>query len=198
MLVEEEKLPVFEASNLEKYLGPRSHRDDDNDHLSQIGICNGLAWTSIGGQMLKIEAIVMPGKGKLLLTGQLGAVMKESAQAALSYARAHAIEFNIDPRLFATCDLHIHIPAGGIPKDGPSAGVTMLTAILSALTRRKINGSYAMTGELNLRGNIMAIGGVKEKILAAKRNGVTHVMLPEKNRPDIIGLDDLISDINLI
>jgi ATP-dependent Lon protease len=197
-LVEEERIPLFDAGSLEKYLGPRCHREEDGDQRSQIGICNGLAWTSVGGQMIKIETIMMPGKGKLLLTGQLGSVMKESAQAALSYARAHAQDFNIDPRIFTTCDLHIHVPAGGIPKDGPSAGVTMLTSILSALTQRKINASYAMTGELNLRGNIMAIGGVKEKILAAKRNGVTHIMLPEKNRQDIVGLEHLINDIQLI
>lgn len=140
----------------------------------------------------------MPGKGKLILTGQLGEVMKESAQAAVSYARAHAQEFNIDNKLFAHYDLHIHVPAGGIPKDGPSAGITMLTAILSALTRRPINAQYAMTGELNLRGQVMAIGGIKEKILAAKRNKVNHIILPFKNKHELLGLEDIIQDITVI
>ena len=140
----------------------------------------------------------MPGKGRLLLTGQLGDVMKESAQAAMSYACAHAKEFNIDPKMFTEYDVHIHVPAGAIPKDGPSAGITMLTSILSALTQRPINAEYAMTGELNLRGDVMRIGGVKEKILAAKRNHITHIILPYKNKSDIAGLDEIVKDINLI
>lgn len=197
-LVEDSTVPLFDVANIERYLGPRCHREDDGDNRSQVGICNGLAWTPVGGQMIKIETIIMPGRGKLLLTGQLGSVMRESAQAALSYARAHARDFNIDPRIFTTCDIHVHVPAGGTPKDGPSAGVTLLTAILSVLTQRPINADYAMTGELNLRGNIMPIGGVKEKILAAKRNGITNIMLPEKNRQDVVGLEHLTSDVKLI
>ena len=148
--------------------------------------------------MLKIEAILMPGKGKLILTGQLGDVMKESAQAALSYARAHATEFDIDQKMFTDNDMHIHVPAGAIPKDGPSAGVTMLSAILSALTKSPINSDYAMTGEIKFRGDVMPIGGVKEKILAAKRNGIDHVILPNKNKNDLIGLEDITQGIDLI
>ena len=140
----------------------------------------------------------MPGTGKLTLTGQLGDVMKESAQAAVSYARAHAHEFGISPKLFTEYDLHIHAPAGALPKDGPSAGVTMLSAILSALTERPINANYAMTGEINLSGAVMPIGGVKEKILAAKRNAISRVILPLQNRQDVIGLEDIIKDIELI
>ena len=133
---------------------------------------------------------LMPGKGKLILTGQLGEVMRESAQAALSYARSHSM----NSKSITNClnyDFHIHVPAGGVPKDGPSAGITMLTAILSVLTQRPINALYAMTGELNLRGEVMPIGGVKEKILAAKRNKVDHVILPFKNKNDLTGIEDI-------
>jgi ATP-dependent Lon protease len=140
----------------------------------------------------------MPGKGRLILTGQLGSVMQESAQAALSYARSHAEDFNVPHKMFTHYDLHIHVPAGSTPKDGPSAGITMLSSILSALTRRLINSEYAMTGELNLQGEVMPIGGVKEKLLAAKRNNIPHVILPKKNKSDIIGLEDIIKDINVI
>ena len=197
-LVEEKKLISFVPGNLEMYLGPRKFIKEDMDHIHQIGITNGLAWTAYGGEMIKIEAVIMTGRGRLTLTGQLGSVMKESAQAALSYARAHAQEFNIEPRMFTHYDLHIHVPAGGVPKDGPSAGVTMLSSILSALTQRPINAEYAMTGEINLRGNVMPIGGVKEKILAAKQNCVPHVILPLKNKNDIIGLEDILKDIDVI
>lgn len=198
IFVEEHKLVAFTQENLEQHLGPRRFLPDDCDQEHHIGITNGLAWTSFGGEILKIEAVVIPGKGRLILTGQLGDVMKESAQAALSYARAHADEFSIDKKMFSNYDLHIHVPAGAIPKDGPSAGVTMLSSILSALTQRPISAEYAMTGELNLRGNVMPIGGVKEKILAAKRNRVHKVILPMKNKHDIIGLEDLLHDMSLI
>ena len=171
--------------NLEQHLGPRKFLEDEVQRENQIGISNGLAWTPVGGEMIRIEAILMPGQGKLLLTGHLGEIMKESAQAALSYARAHAQEFSIPDELFTTHDLHIHVPAGAIPKDGPSAGITMLTSILSALTNRPIDAHYAMTGELNLSGEVMPIGGIKEKILAAKRNKVSHIILPLKNKHEL-------------
>lgn len=197
--VENKTIVDFTPDNITSYLGPRKFLEDDFVIDDQVGITNGLAWTPFGGEMLKIEAVLMPGKGKLILTGQLGNVMKESAQAALSYCRAHAKEFNISERAFTHHDLHIHVPAGAVPKDGPSAGITMLTSILSSLTKRPINAQYAMTGELNLRGEVMPIGGVKEKILAAKRNKVSHIILPMKNKNDLIGIDnDLIKDINLI
>lgn len=197
-LVENKKALVLSCKNLDLYLGPRKFIEEKVSSVDQIGITNGLAWTSYGGEMLKIEAILMPGKGKLLLTGQLGDVMKESAQAALSYARAHAKEFGIDNRLFSNHDLHIHVPAGATPKDGPSAGITMLTSILSALTGRPISAQYAMTGELNLRGEVMAIGGVKEKILAAKRNRMSCVIFPLENQHDIVGMEDITKDINVV
>ncbi|OGB97190.1 endopeptidase La [candidate division TM6 bacterium RIFCSPHIGHO2_12_FULL_36_22] len=198
-LVENNNLLKFNCKNLDSYLGPKQFIEDECNKINKIGICNGLAWTMYGGEMIKIEAVLMPGKGKLMLTGQLGDVMKESAQAALTYARAHAESFGImDYALFDNTDLHIHVPAGAVPKDGPSAGITMLSAILSAYTKRAINASYAMTGEVDLQGNVMPIGGVKEKILAAKRNGISHIILPNKNKHDIIGLSEIIKDINLI
>ncbi|EKD49013.1 MAG: ATP-dependent protease La, partial [uncultured bacterium] len=178
--------------------GPRSFVDEGMQRHDQIGISNGLAWTAYGGEILQIEAVLMPGIGKLMLTGQLGDVMKESAQAAVSYARAHADEFGIDQSLFKQHDLHIHVPAGAIPKDGPSAGITMLTAILSALTKRSINAQYAMTGELNLRGDVMRIGGLKEKVLAAKRNNLSHVIAPLKNKADLKDLDEITDGIEIV
>ena len=172
--------------------------DDDMNHEPMVGITNGLAWTAYGGQMLKIEAIIMPGKGKIMLTGQLGNVMKESAHAALSYARAHAQEFGIDQKMFTLYDLHVHVPAGAVPKDGPSAGITMLSSILSALTQRPIDSHYAMTGELNLRGEVMPIGGVKEKVLAAKRNKIPYVIIPDKNKSDLKGLEEHMTDVDIV
>lgn len=197
-LVQDKKLIKFNIENSAQYLGHKKFIEEECSKENNIGICNGLAWTAYGGELIKIEAITMPGKGELLLTGQLGNIMKESAQAALSYARAHADEFNIDPKMFTQCDLHIHVPAGGVPKDGPSAGVTMLSSILSALTQRPINAAYAMTGEINLRGNVMPIGGVKEKILAAKRNGLSHIILPTQNKNDLIGYEEIIEGIDVI
>jgi len=197
-LVEEKKVISFDVPSIEKYLGPRRHHLEIGSNCSQVGITNGLAWTAFGGEMIKIEAVVMPGKGKLLLTGQLGSVMQESAQAALSYIRAHAKELGVSNKMFTHFDLHIHVPAGAVPKDGPSAGVTMLSSILSALTQKPINHQFAMTGEINLRGEVMPIGGVKEKILAAKRNGIISVILPEKNRTDLVGLENIMQDINVI
>jgi ATP-dependent Lon protease len=197
-LVETKKLALITMKNIEQYLGPRKYMCEAAFQKDQVGITNGLAWTSYGGEMLKIEAVLMPGTGKLTLTGQLGDVMKESAQAALSYARAHAQEFDIPLTAFTQHDLHIHVPAGAIPKDGPSAGITMLTSILSALTNRAINGRYAMTGELNLRGEVMPIGGVKEKILAAKRNKMSHIILPLQNKNDLIGIEEVAKDIDVV
>ncbi len=189
-LVEERRSLVFMPENLEQHLGPKKIIDYDQSNGNEIGICNGLAWTPFGGEMIKIEAVLMPGKGKVILTGQLGDVMKESAQAALSYARAHAPEFGIDEKRFTEYDLHIHIPAGAVPKDGPSGGITLLSAILSVMTDRPINAHFAMTGEINLRGKVMPIGGVKEKILAAKRNNIKTVILPMQNKSDLSGSDD--------
>lgn len=196
--VEKSAIPTFNQDNVEKYLGPRRYLDEEAHKQNQVGICNGLAWTAYGGELIKIEAVLMPGKGQLILTGQLGDVMKESAQAALSYARAHADEFGITSTIFSTHDIHIHVPAGAVPKDGPSAGITMLTAILSILTQRPIDGHVAMTGEINLQGEVMPIGGVKEKLLAAKRNKMSHVILPHRNKHDFKGLEELAKGIKVM
>ena len=170
--VETKKIPSIVPDNLEAYLGPRKFIDSDSNHQDQVGISNGLAKTAYGGEIIKIEAVLLPGRGKLILTGQLGNVMQESARAALSYAQAHAQEFGIKNNLFETNDLHIHVPAGAIPKDGPSAGITMLTAILSTLTQRPISAQYAMTGELNLRGPKYAsrLSGTIEGIFLVSTN----------------------------
>lgn len=196
--VEKKEIIKVNLKNLEQFLGQKKFPAERIDHRHMIGITNGLAWTSFGGVILKIESILMPGTGKLILTGQLGDVMKESAQAAMSYARSHAQEFNIDPEKFSKYDLHIHLPAGAIPKDGPSAGISLLSSILSTFTGRAVNASFAMTGELNLRGDVMPIGGVKEKVLAAKRNNFTSVILPEDNKNDWNSIKDIIDDMNII
>jgi len=197
-IVETKKPATFSVKNLPDYLGPKMLRDEQTGQKDQVGITNGLAWTAYGGEMLRIEAVMLPGRGKLTLTGQLGDVMKESAQAAITYARAHAKEFCIDENLFTKKDIHIHVPAGAVPKDGPSAGVTMLTSILSVLTGKPISAKHAMTGELNLRGHVMPIGGVKEKVLAAKRNKITHIILPEKNKQDLVDAGEVTEGIKII
>ena len=196
--VEKQEVISITNKSLESHLGPHRFVDEPTHNQDMIGITNGLAWTSYGGEVLKIEAVMMPGSGKLTLTGQLGDVMKESAQAALSYARAHAKEFNISTETFSKNDIHIHVPAGAVPKDGPSAGITMLTSILSALTNRPINATYAMTGELNLRGDVMPIGGVREKLLAARRNNLSSIFLPEQNKNEYKAIKDPITGIDVI
>ncbi|MDM8297499.1 endopeptidase La [Enterocloster aldenensis] len=172
-------------SNLEKYLGKEKITFEDVNEEDQVGIVRGLAWTSVGGDTLQIEVNVMPGKGNLLMTGQLGDVMKESAQTALTYVRSVCPEHGMADDYFEKHDLHIHIPEGAVPKDGPSAGITMATAMLSAVTEKPVHAKVAMTGEITLRGRVLPIGGLKEKILAAKMAHITKVLVPDKNRPDI-------------
>ena len=154
----------------------------------------GLAWTSVGGDTLQIEVNLMPGKGDFLLTGQLGDVMKESAQAGISYIRSVADRYGIKPEFFKEHDLHIHIPEGAVPKDGPSAGITMATAMLSAITGRAVRANLAMTGEITLRGRVLPIGGLKEKMLAAKYAGITKILVPDQTRPDVEEIDGEIKD----
>lgn len=198
VFVENPEVVKITKKNIEKFLGPKKYPVERLDMKNMVGITNGLAWTSVGGVVMKIESVLMPGTGKLILTGQLGDVMKESAQAALTYARAHAAEFSIPHEKFNQFDLHIHLPAGGVPKDGPSAGITLLSSILSTYTGRPVNASFAMTGELNLRGDVMPIGGVKEKVLAAKQHNLSTVILPEDNRSEFSAIEDLIQDMNII
>ena len=175
-------------SNLEKYLGKERVTFEDANEEDQVGIVRGLAWTSVGGDTLQIEVNVMPGKGNLLMTGQMGDVMKESAQTALTYVRSICPDYGVADDYFEKHDLHIHIPEGAVPKDGPSAGITMATAMLSAVTGRKVLAKAAMTGEITLRGRVLPIGGLKEKILAAKMAHIQKVLVPEKNRPDMAEL----------
>lgn len=175
---------VTEA-NLEKYLGKEKVTYEDANEEDEVGIVRGLAWTSVGGDTLQIEVNVMPGKGELKLTGQMGDVMKESAQTALTYIRSICPRYSVENDYFEKHDIHIHIPEGAVPKDGPSAGITMATAMLSAIIERKVLAEVAMTGEITLRGRVLPIGGLKEKILAAKMAHIKTVLVPEKNRPDI-------------
>ncbi len=172
-------------SNLEKYLGKEKITFEDANEEDEVGIVRGLAWTSVGGDTLQIEVNVMPGKGELKLTGQMGDVMKESAQTALTYVRSICPKYSVSDDYFEKHDIHIHIPEGAVPKDGPSAGITMATAMLSAVTEKKVLAQVAMTGEITLRGRVLPIGGLKEKILAAKMAHIKIVLVPDKNRPDI-------------
>ncbi|MBF0327779.1 MAG: endopeptidase La [Nitrospirae bacterium] len=179
---------IITNENLPKYLGVQKFLPEEEMKKNEVGVSTGLAWTEAGGDVIYVEATTMKGKGSLTLTGQLGEVMKESAQAALSYVRSKGKELGIAEDLFSTIDMHIHVPAGAIPKDGPSAGITMATAIASALTGRSVRRDVAMTGEVTLRGRVLAIGGLKEKTLAGKRMGIKTLVIPRRNKKD---LDDL-------
>ena len=199
-IAEGEKGP-FEITpdNLHEYLGPPEFIEDLRLTQDEVGVATGLAWTPYGGEVLYVEAVVMPGKGQLILTGSLGDVMKESAQAALSYIRSRHEELGLDPKFYTKFDFHIHVPAGAIPKDGPSAGVTMAIALISALTKRPVSKDYAMTGEITLRGRVLPVGGIKEKALAALRKGVTNVIIPKQNEKDLQEIpEDLRSQLNFI
>ncbi len=173
------------AKDIKEYLGARKMLMDEANRKDEVGVVTGMAWTSVGGTILPVEVNMMPGKGHLQLTGQLGDVMKESAKIAFSYIKANAEKFNIDIGLFETKDFHIHVPDGATPKDGPSAGVTLTTALVSLLTNRKAKATIAMTGELTLRGRVTAIGGLKEKVIAALRSGIKEIILPEENKKDL-------------
>jgi ATP-dependent Lon protease len=176
---------TISARNVTSYLGQQKHFPTEAEERDEVGVATGLAWTSVGGDLTTVEVMAIPGHGALILTGQLGDVMKESAQAALTWARARAALLGLPEDFHETNDLHIHLPAGGIPKDGPSAGVTMATALISALTGRLVRSDVAMTGEITLRGRVLPVGGVKEKALAAHRVGMSMMILPRRNLKDL-------------
>jgi len=176
---------LITAGKVEGFLGAERYLPEVKLRTSTPGVATGLGWTPAGGDILFVEATAMPGTGKVNLTGQLGEVMKESAQAALSYIRSRADRWDIDPKIFSKQDLHIHVPAGAIPKDGPSAGITIFSALMSLLTKRSTRSDVAMTGEITLRGLVLPVGGIKEKVLAAKRAGIDTVILPERNKKDV-------------
>lgn len=183
---------VITAANLEKFLGPRRFLPDEMPKSDQVGLVTGLAWTSVGGTTLEVEANVVEGTGKLELTGNLGNVMKESVFAAMSYIRSRANELGLEPDFYKTKDIHVHFPEGAVPKDGPSAGITICTAIVSALTGRAVRRDIAMTGEISIRGRVLPIGGLKEKTMAALRHGVKTVIIPAANEKDLAEIDQTV------
>ena len=182
-----------EEADLEGYLGKEKISFEDANEEDQVGVVRGLAWTSAGGDTLQIEVNVMPGKGELIMTGKMGDVMKESAQIALTYVRSICPDYQVEEDFFANHDIHLHIPEGAVPKDGPSAGITMATAMVSAVTKKPVDAKTAMTGEVTLRGRVLPIGGLKEKVLAARMARIKKVLVPEKNSPDIGELSEEIT-----
>ncbi len=194
-IVEDGVLSVnITEENLSKYLGTEKYESEKIEEENQIGVVNGMAYTSLGGDLLKIEASVMKGNGKLQLTGQLGDVMKESCEIAISFIRENAEALGVDPNFYAESDIHIHVPEGAVPKDGPSAGVTITTALVSVLTGRAVRRDIAMTGEITLRGKVLPIGGLKEKTLAAYTGGVTNIIIPKKNEKDLEDIDSTVKE----
>ncbi len=189
---------LIKADEIEAFLGPRIYKWGSIDKTDQVGMCNGLAWTSVGGDTLNIEVAILPGKGNLKITGKLGDVMQESAHAANTYVRSRATRWGLDPNFYEKIDIHIHVPEGAVPKDGPSAGITMVTALTSALTQKPIRKDVAMTGEITLRGNVLPIGGLKEKLLAAQRAGFKTVIIPEENEKDLYDVpEEILRDLNI-
>ncbi|MDR1870931.1 MAG: AAA family ATPase, partial [Deltaproteobacteria bacterium] len=197
----EGRLPetIIRPEELQTILGAPRHAKETMDLTPQVGVATGLAWTSAGGDIMFVEAVAMPGSGQLVLTGQLGEVMRESAQAAISFVRSKAREWRLDPEWFKDKDVHIHLPHGAIPKDGPSAGVSLVTALVSLVSGARIRSDLGLTGEITLRGLVLPVGGLKEKILAAKRAGLKAIAIPDRNMPDVAELPSfLIEDIEIV
>ena len=190
---------VLNSKNLQNLLGIIKFRSSEIEKKNLVGITNGLAWTEVGGEILSIEVLLSLGKGKLTITGKLGDVMKESIQAAASYVRSKSLNLGIDPRDFDKYDIHIHVPEGATPKDGPSAGIAIFNSLVSSLTNNKVRKDVAMTGEITLRGRVLPIGGLKEKIYAASRAGIKKVLIPEENYREVIEFDkDVLKTIKII
>jgi ATP-dependent Lon protease len=179
---------------IEKYLGPPQFFMTEAERQDEIGVATAIAWTENGGEIMPVEVLILEGKGNLQITGQVGDVMQESAQAALSYLKSKSTLLKLEPQLFEEVDVHVHIPEGAIPKDGPSAGITIATALFSAFSERRVFKEIGMTGEITLRGNILPVGGVREKILAAHRSGLKTILLPEKNIKDLVEVPKKVLD----
>jgi ATP-dependent Lon protease len=190
LLTTKKKSIQITLKNLEDYLGVPKFRYGEAELEDQVGVVTGLAWTEVGGELLTVEGVMMPGKGKMTVTGNLRDVMKESIQAANAYVRSRSVEFGIKPPLFEKRDIHVHVPEGATPKDGPSAGVAMVTAIVSLMTGIPVKRDVAMTGEITLRGRVLPIGGLKEKLLAALRAGIKTVIIPDENAKDLTEIPD--------
>jgi ATP-dependent Lon protease len=190
LMMSKKKSVKVTGQNLSDYLGVPKHRYGEIEAEDQVGVVTGLAWTDVGGELLTVEGVMMPGKGKMTVTGNLRDVMKESISAAASYVRSRAVAFGIEPPRFDKRDIHVHVPEGATPKDGPSAGVAMVTAIVSVMTGIPARRDVAMTGEITLRGRVLPIGGLKEKLLAALRGGIKRVLIPEENAKDLVDIPE--------
>ena len=190
LILSKKKSIKITIKNIEDFLGVPRFRYGEVEEEDLVGLVTGLAWTEVGGELLTIEGVMMPGKGKMIVTGNLRDVMKESISAAASYVRSRAIDFGIEPPMFDKNDIHVHVPEGATPKDGPSAGVAMVTAIVSVMTGIPVRKDVAMTGEITLRGRVLPIGGLKEKLLAALRGGIKRVLIPEDNAKDLADIPE--------
>ena len=190
IIIKNKRVITVSKNNIDKFLGVKKFKHGEIENKPLVGVCTGLAWTEVGGELLQVEAVIMPGKGKAIYTGKLGDVMKESVQAAQSYVHSNATKFGISPNLFEKHDIHVHVPEGATPKDGPSAGIAMFTTIISAFTGIPVKNNIAMTGEITLRGRVLPIGGLKEKLLAAVRGGIKEVLIPKENKKDLAEIDE--------
>ena len=190
IIMKKKRVISVSKNNIDKFLGVKKFKYGEIENKSLVGVCTGLAWTEVGGELLQVEAVIMPGKGKAIYTGKLGDVMKESVQAAQSYVHSNAAKFGISPNLFEKHDIHVHVPEGATPKDGPSAGIAMFTTIISAFTGIPVKNNIAMTGEITLRGRVLPIGGLKEKLLAAVRGGIKEVLIPKENKKDLAEIEE--------
>jgi len=199
ILTEKDSNQKIDVENLSEYLGVKKYKYGEIESENKVGVVTGLAWTEFGGEILKIESAIMPGKGKMQITGKLGDVMQESVKAAKSYVRSKSLEFGIIPPIFEKKDFHIHVPEGATPKDGPSAGIAMVTSIISSITGIPVDKNVAMTGEVTLRGQVLPIGGLKEKLLAAHRARIPKVLIPEDNKKDLVEIPkEILNDLEII